>query len=85
MFRHLDTDADAQLTLQELYDLEHDQNEHCIKPFLDLCDTDRLVSLNKKVMTFLPQTSHIFIHKYSPLTSIALIFEEKKNYIMFAK
>lgn len=44
MFRHLDTDADAQLTLQELYDLEHDQNEHCIKPFLDLCDTDRLVS-----------------------------------------
>ncbi|XP_075217615.1 proteoglycan Cow isoform X2 [Lycorma delicatula] len=41
MFQHLDSDADGQLSLQELYDLEHDQNEHCIKPFLDACDTDR--------------------------------------------
>ncbi len=41
MFKHLDMDADGQLTLQELYDLEHDQNEHCIKPFLDICDTNR--------------------------------------------
>lgn len=41
MFKHLDLDADGQLTLQELYDLEHDQNEHCIKPFLDMCDTNR--------------------------------------------
>lgn len=41
MFQHLDIDSDGQLSLQELYDLEHDQNEHCIKPFLDACDTDR--------------------------------------------
>ncbi|KAL1139994.1 hypothetical protein AAG570_006971, partial [Ranatra chinensis] len=41
MFHHLDTDSDAKLSLQELYDLEHDQNERCIKPFLDGCDTDR--------------------------------------------
>ncbi|CAA3033294.1 proteoglycan Cow, partial [Olea europaea subsp. europaea] len=38
MFQHLDLNSDAQLSLQELYDLEHDQNERCIKPFLDSCD-----------------------------------------------
>lgn len=41
MFGHLDLDGDELLSLQELYDLEHDQSEHCIKPFLDNCDTDR--------------------------------------------
>ncbi|XP_067011051.1 proteoglycan Cow isoform X2 [Anabrus simplex] len=41
MFQHLDLDADDQLSLQELYDLEHDQSEKCIKPFLDACDADR--------------------------------------------
>lgn len=41
MFHHLDTDSDTRLSLQELYDLEHDQNERCIKPFLDACDTDK--------------------------------------------
>ncbi|KAJ8882120.1 hypothetical protein PR048_018608 [Dryococelus australis] len=41
MFQHLDLNADDQLSLQELYDLEHDQSEKCIKPFLDACDTDR--------------------------------------------
>nr|CAD7443048.1 unnamed protein product [Timema bartmani] len=41
MFQHLDLDADELLSLQELYDLEHDQSEKCIKPFLDACDTDR--------------------------------------------
>lgn len=40
MFQHLDLNADSRLTLQELYDLEHDQNEVCIKPFLEQCDTD---------------------------------------------
>jgi hypothetical protein len=40
MFQHLDLDADDQLSLQELYDLEHDQSEKCIKPFLDACDAD---------------------------------------------
>lgn len=41
MFGHLDGDSDGQLSLHELYDLEHDQSERCIKPFLDACDTDR--------------------------------------------
>lgn len=41
MFQHLDLNSDAQLSLQELYDLEHDQNERCIKPFLDSCDSNR--------------------------------------------
>ncbi|CAG9863942.1 unnamed protein product [Phyllotreta striolata] len=41
MFQHLDTNADSKLSLQELYDLEHDQNEVCLKPFLQQCDVDR--------------------------------------------
>lgn len=41
MFQHLDLDSDGKLSLQELYDLEHDQNEVCIKPFLEQCDSDR--------------------------------------------
>jgi len=41
MFGHLDSDSDGRLSLSELYGLEHDQNEPCLKPFLDGCDTDR--------------------------------------------
>ncbi|KAI5732653.1 hypothetical protein M8J76_002802 [Diaphorina citri] len=41
MFQHLDSNSDSLLSLQELYDLEHDQSERCIKPFLDSCDTNR--------------------------------------------
>ncbi|EFN60758.1 hypothetical protein EAG_00491, partial [Camponotus floridanus] len=40
MFGHLDSDNDSRLSLSELYGLEHDQNEPCLKPFLDSCDTD---------------------------------------------
>ncbi|XP_034232477.1 proteoglycan Cow [Thrips palmi] len=40
MFGHLDRDADSRLSLHELYGLEHDQSEKCMKPFLDSCDTD---------------------------------------------
>lgn len=40
MYQHLDLDSDGKLSLQELYDLEHDKNEMCIKPFLDTCDID---------------------------------------------
>ncbi|XP_032681567.1 proteoglycan Cow isoform X1 [Odontomachus brunneus] len=40
MFGHLDSDSDGRLSLSELYGLEHDQNEPCLKPFLDACDTD---------------------------------------------
>ncbi|XP_044011138.1 proteoglycan Cow isoform X1 [Aphidius gifuensis] len=40
MFGHLDNDGDRKLSLSELYGLEHDQNEPCLKPFLDACDTD---------------------------------------------
>lgn len=41
MFQHLDMNADSKLSLQELYDLEHDQSEVCLKPFLQQCDVDR--------------------------------------------
>ncbi|XP_053980425.1 proteoglycan Cow isoform X1 [Hylaeus anthracinus] len=40
MFGHLDKDGDGRLSLSELYGLEHDQNEPCLKPFLDGCDTN---------------------------------------------
>lgn len=40
MFGHLDLNNDGLLTNSELYDLEHDQNERCIKPFIDTCDLD---------------------------------------------
>lgn len=40
MFGHLDSDSDGRISLSELYGLEHDQNEPCLKPFLDSCDTD---------------------------------------------
>ncbi|XP_011502703.1 PREDICTED: testican-3 [Ceratosolen solmsi marchali] len=38
MFGHLDTDNNGKISLLELYGLEHDQNEPCLKPFLDACD-----------------------------------------------
>lgn len=41
MFQHLDANSDSKLSLQELYDLEHDQSEVCLKPFLQQCDIDR--------------------------------------------
>nr|CAI5834718.1 unnamed protein product [Callosobruchus analis] len=41
MFEHLDANGDGRLSLQELYDLEHDQREACLKPFLQRCDQDR--------------------------------------------
>lgn len=41
MFGHLDLNNDGFLSTQEMYDLEHDQNERCIKPFLDTCDLDQ--------------------------------------------
>jgi len=41
MFTHLNSDEDGQLSLQELFDLENDRNEKCIKPFLDRCDSDK--------------------------------------------
>ncbi|KAJ6639069.1 Inorganic pyrophosphatase [Pseudolycoriella hygida] len=40
MFNHLDLNNDGSLSTQELYDLEHDQQERCIKPFIDTCDLD---------------------------------------------
>ncbi|KAJ8957268.1 hypothetical protein NQ318_007832 [Aromia moschata] len=41
MFQHLDINGDTRLSLKELYDLEHDQSEVCLKPFLQQCDIDR--------------------------------------------
>ncbi|XP_023222427.1 proteoglycan Cow-like isoform X2 [Centruroides sculpturatus] len=40
MFQHLDTDGDMKLSLQELYDLEHDDREYCLRPYLLDCDVD---------------------------------------------
>lgn len=41
MFGHLDINSDGLLSVSEMYDLEHDQNERCIKPFIDTCDMDK--------------------------------------------
>ncbi|XP_018321809.1 proteoglycan Cow [Agrilus planipennis] len=41
MFQHLDLNGDSRLSLEELYDLEHDQSEICMRPFLQQCDADR--------------------------------------------
>ncbi|CAG9807363.1 unnamed protein product [Chironomus riparius] len=41
MFHHLDANSDGILSEQELYQIEHDKNEECIKPFLDTCDWDK--------------------------------------------
>lgn len=40
MFQHLDLNSDAILSMKELYDLEHDQSEVCLRTFLQQCDTD---------------------------------------------
>lgn len=49
MFQQLDTSQDAQLNVEELYSVEHDQYEPCIKPFLDRCDVnaDDFISLDE--------------------------------------
>jgi len=48
MFNHLNSDEDGQLSLQELFDLENDRNEKCIKPFLDRCDTDKDIFISPR-------------------------------------
>ena len=40
MFNHLDRDADGSLSLYELYGLEHDPSEKCMKPILESCDAN---------------------------------------------
>lgn len=64
MFKHLDLDADGQLTLQELYDLEHDQNEHCIKPFLDMCDMNRWTIYCNSVHWSEPSKTRVLLEKF---------------------
>lgn len=46
MFQHLDVNGDGILSLKELYDLEHDKNEVCLKPFLQRCDVDGDLGVN---------------------------------------
>ena len=41
MFGYLDSDEDGQLSMAELYALEHNEREHCLKPFIDQCDENR--------------------------------------------
>ncbi|OXA46428.1 Testican-2 [Folsomia candida] len=48
MFSHLNSDDDGQLSLQELFDIENDRNEKCIKPFLDRCDADKDVFISPR-------------------------------------
>lgn len=45
IFVHLDSDVDGRLGLKELHDLEQDAHEHCIKPFLEHCDSNQDVLL----------------------------------------
>ncbi|KAG1653403.1 Proteoglycan Cow [Nymphon striatum] len=45
MFEYLDKNEDENLSLKELYSLEHDEHEHCIKPFLDKCDSNKDIFL----------------------------------------
>lgn len=48
MFAHLDLSNDGSLSTSELFDLEHDQNEQCIKPFISTCDFDNDGSLSTR-------------------------------------
>lgn len=48
MFGYLDLDGDEKLSLQELYHMEHDHSEKCVKPFVDSCDVDRNIFISPK-------------------------------------
>ncbi|KAB7496190.1 Proteoglycan Cow, partial [Armadillidium nasatum] len=48
MLGHLDQDNDQKLSVKELYRLEHDDRERCIKPFIDRCDLDRDLFLSTR-------------------------------------
>lgn len=48
MFGHLDINNDGLLSTSELFDLEHDQNERCIKPFIDNCDVDNDANISTR-------------------------------------
>nr|XP_045598290.1 proteoglycan Cow-like [Procambarus clarkii] len=48
MLGHLDNDGDGRLSVKELYQLEHDDHERCIKPFIDRCDLDRDIFLSAR-------------------------------------
>lgn len=48
MFGHLDLNNDGLLSAQELYDLEHDQNEQCIKPFIHACFMNQDATMNPR-------------------------------------
>jgi len=45
MFGNLDRNQDAQLSMHELYELEHNERERCLKPFIDRCDDNRDIFL----------------------------------------
>ena len=62
MFGYLDNNKDNQLSMSELYDLEHNERESCLKPFLDKCDDDRL-ALNYCLQLLLGLTVQVFRHR----------------------
>ena len=41
MLGHLDTDGSGLLERPELYRLQHQDRERCMRPFFDRCDLDR--------------------------------------------
>ena len=49
MFMNLDVNKDLKLSLDELYHLEHDQREKCLKIYMDSCDSngDRVLNNNE--------------------------------------
>lgn len=49
IFLSLDKNQDLQLSFDELYHLEHDQREKCLKSYIDSCDTngDQLLNNNE--------------------------------------
>ncbi|XP_014678278.1 PREDICTED: testican-2-like [Priapulus caudatus] len=48
MFGNLDEDRDDTLSLSELASIENVEYEHCVKPFIDRCDTDMDAKLNRE-------------------------------------
>ena len=47
-FDQLDVDLDGQLSALELQDIEDNGYEHCVRPFINVCDHDHDLQLSEK-------------------------------------
>ena len=47
-FTQLDSDYNNQLTAAELQDIEDNGYEHCVRPFIDVCDHNHDMQLSQK-------------------------------------